>query len=108
MLQQPKNLCANHRATSHTRLKARDHCILIKDSRWLKRAETVLVHFIVDGSEGLRTQRKLSWMKSLHGFLHVELWIVFHGLWEIVLGPLPRGRFMMQISPCLFGCMTFE
>jgi hypothetical protein len=32
-----------------TRLKARNHWILIKNSRWLKRAKTVLGHFTIDG-----------------------------------------------------------
>ena len=57
----------------------------------VERAATVQVHFTL-GGEGLKAQRKSSWMKSLHGVLHGRLWIRFHGLPELASGPPPRGR----------------
>ena len=66
------------RATSHTRLKAHDHCNL----------RALICQKGGDRPTSLHTQRwrpegskKTSWMKSLHGVLHGGgLWIRFHGL----------------------------
>ena len=73
----------------HTRLKAHDHCILRSLIDWEGR----------DRPSSLRTRRwrpkvlkKLSWMKSLHVFLHGILWLMLHGLLEFALGPPWRSR----------------
>ena len=72
------------RATSHTRLKAHDHCNL----------RVLIGRKGGDRSYSLHTQRwkpkgprKTSWMKSLHG----GLWIRFHGLLEFTSCLPPRG-----------------
>ena len=82
-------LLGSLRATSHTRMKAKDHCILrslIGQKGW-------------DHPSLLHTRRwrpkgswKLSQMKRLHGFLHGRLWIMFHDLLEFALSPPPRSR----------------
>ena len=57
------------RATSHTRLKAHDHCnlrVLIG-----REAETVQVHVTHEG-EGLKVQRRLHGWKSLYGVYVVD------------------------------------
>jgi hypothetical protein len=79
---------AQVRATSHTRLKAHDHCNL---------------RALIGGKGGdrpssLHTRRwrpkgpkKTSWIKSVHGILHGGLWIRFHGFQEFLLGPPSKG-----------------
>ena len=76
------------RATSHTSLKARDHCNL----------RALIGQKGGDCSSSLHTWRwrpkgpkKTLWMKSLHGFLHDGLWKRFHGLPEFSSGQSPRG-----------------
>ena len=76
------------RATSHTRLKAHDHCNL----------RALIGRKGGDRPSSLHTRRwrpkgpkKTSWMKSLHGVLHDRLWIRFHGLPEFSSGLPPRG-----------------
>ena len=39
-----------------------------------------------------KSPKKLSWMKSLHGFLHGRLWIMWHGLLKFASDPPSRGR----------------
>ena len=46
-------------------------------SHWLQKAETVQVHFTLEG---------------LHGFFHDKTWIVFEGMAEFASSPPPRGR----------------
>ena len=75
------------RATSHTRLKAHDHCILkslIGQKCWDCPSSLHTRKWRLKGS------KTISWMTSLHGFLHGILWITFHGLPEISLSPPPR------------------
>ena len=74
---------------SHTRLKAHDHCILRSLIGWKGRDYSSLFH---NRRWGPEVPMRLSWMKSLHGFLHVRLWTMFHGLWEFPSCPPPRDR----------------
>ena len=46
--------------------------------------------------------KRLSWMKSLYGFLHGKLWIMVHGLLEFASYPPPRGR------PNANSCIPFK
>ena len=86
------------RATSHTRLRACDHCNL----------RALIGRNGGDRPSSLHTWRwrpkgpkKTSWMKSLHGVLHGGLWIRFHGLLEFAssppLGGGPAGRKFREI-----------
>ena len=77
------------RATSHTRLKARDHCNL----------RALIGRKYGDHPSLLHTQRwrfkgskKISWMKSLHGVIHSKLWIRFHGLPNFSSSPPPKDE----------------
>ena len=76
------------RATSHTRLKAREHC----------NVRTLIGRKGEDCPSSLHTWRwrpegpkKTLWMKNLHGVLHGGLWTRFHGLPEFSSSPPPRG-----------------
>ena len=67
------------RATSHTRLKARDHCNL----------RALIGQKGRDCLSSLHTRRwrpkgpkKISWMKSLHGVQHGKIWTRFHSFLE--------------------------
>ena len=76
------------RATSHTRLKVHDHCI----SRSLigqKKVKTIQVHFTLK-SEWSKDSKKLSWMKTLHEFLHMRQWMMFWNMLEITSGLPPH------------------
>jgi hypothetical protein len=76
-------------ATSHTRLKANDHCNLSKSSRWTKGGDCSSSHHTRRWTpEG---PKKTSWMKSLRGVLHGGLWIRYHGLLKFASGPSSRG-----------------
>ena len=79
------------RATSHTTLKAHDHCILGSLIGWEGWDWSSSLE-----SEGLRAQINYHGWKSLHGFLHDILLIMYHGLPEFASGPPPRGS-MTQI-----------
>ena len=76
------------RATSHTRLKAHDHCNLRALIGRKGRDHPSSLHTRRWRSKG---PKKTSWMKSLHGVLHGGLWIRFHGLPEFTSGLPPRG-----------------
>ena len=76
------------RATSHTRMKAHDHCNL----------RALIGQKGGDRPSSLHTQRrrpkgskKTSRMKSLHGVVHGGLWIRFHRLPEFSSGLPLRG-----------------
>ena len=76
-------------ATSHTRLKARDHFVLRSLIGQKGRNRPSSLHTRRWRS---KCPKKLSWMKSLCGFLHGRLWFFFNSMSEFVLGPPPRGR----------------
>ena len=85
----PRNGDLKLRATSHTNLKARDHCNL----------RALTGHKGGDGPSSLHTRRwrpkgskKTSWMKSLHRVLHGGLWIRFHGLQIFLVKPASKRR----------------
>jgi hypothetical protein len=82
------------RATSHTRLKALDHGnVRSLIGRKGGDCPSSLHTRSSLGGEGLKAQKKSSWVKSLHGVLHDGLWIRVHGLPEFALGPPPRDGF---------------
>ena len=72
------------RATSHKRLKARDHCNLrgLIDRKGRDRPSSL--HTWRWRPKG---PKKTSWMKSLHGVLHGRLWIRFCDLPEFSSSP---------------------
>ena len=80
----PASLCPL-RATSHTRLKAHDHCILGSLIGQKGRDRLSLLH---SGRWRPKGPKKLSWMKSLHD----NLFILCHGLLEFLPSPPPRGK----------------
>ena len=55
-----------------------------------EKPETVQVHFALY-SKGPRDETNLSGWKNVHGILSGINWIMFHGQWEIMLGPSKRG-----------------
>ena len=78
------------RATSHTRLRARDHYT----SRTLIGGKagagpSSLLHTMVEGPTEYVNAR---WMYSLHGFLHGIEWIMFHGHLDYSQKPLLGGK----------------
>ena len=75
----------NIRATSHTRLKAYEHYILISIIGRKGRDCPSSLHTRRWRSKG---PKKLSWMKSLHGILE----IMSRGMLKLAPGPPPRDR----------------
>ena len=75
------------RATSHTSLKARDHCNLRALIGWKGDDRPSSLHTQRWRSKG---PKKNSWMESLHGVLHGRLWIRFHGLLDFSSGLIPK------------------
>jgi hypothetical protein len=78
------------RATSHTRLRARDH--YTSSTPLVEKAEPVQVHFTLRSSD----QRSM-WIQDackvyMHGFLHGIKWIVFHGHLDSFQKPPLEGR----------------
>ena len=76
------------RATSHPRLKARNHCDLRALIGRKGKDSSSPFHTGWWRSKG---PKKTPWMKSLHGVLHGRLWIRFHSLPNFSSGPPPRG-----------------
>ena len=77
------------RATSQTRLKARDHCILrsLIGRKGQDRPSSLQARRRrLDGS------KKVSWMESLHGVMHGRLWGMFRGLLKFASDPPSRDR----------------
>jgi len=77
------------RTTSHTRLKARDHCSLkyvIGQKGQLRPSSLYIRRW------GSKHPKKLTLMKNLHGLLQGILWMIFHVLLEISSCSLQRGR----------------
>ena len=69
-----------------------EHCpwpLCCKISYWSKRPRLVQVHSILEG-EGLRVQKRFSWVKSLHGFLRGRPMTMLHGLPGFATCPPPR------------------
>jgi hypothetical protein len=76
------------RATSHTRLRARD-----------RTSSTLIGGKVGAGPRSLHTTLEgpteyvnARWLKSLHGFLHGLKWIMFHGHLDYFQKPLLGGR----------------
>ena len=76
------------RATSHTRLKAHDHCNL---RAFIGQKGGDCPSSLHTRSWKPKGPKKTSWMKSLYGVLHGGLWIRFHDLPKFSCGPPPRG-----------------
>ena len=81
------------RATSHTRLRARDRSLHFKHSHWWKRrSRTKFASHHTWGANGV-----YKWMQDgikvfLHGFLHGIEWIMFYGHLDYFQAPLLGGR----------------
>ena len=76
------------RATSHTTLKACDHCNLRALIGWNGGDCPSSLHTQMWKPKG---SIKTSWLKSLHRVLHDGQWIRFHNLPKFLWGPPPRG-----------------
>ena len=63
------------RATSHTRLRARDHYTSSTLIGGKAQASPSLIYTMVEGQTEYVNAR---WIQSLHGFLHGINWIMFH------------------------------
>jgi hypothetical protein len=78
------------RATSHTKLRARDHYTsntLIGGKGWA--GPSSLLHTTLEGPMECVNAR---WMESLHKFLHGIKWIMFHGHLDYFQKPPLGGR----------------
>ena len=84
------------RATSHTRLRARD-AIALQALSLVEKAEPVEARFTLR----LRDQRS-AWMhggcESLRGFLHGIEWIMFHGRLDCFQNPPLGGRLNTKLG----------
>jgi hypothetical protein len=91
-----KSTSAHQGPASHTRPEARDRGL----RRFLVRREggDPSTFASTQGGEGLRIQRKLSWIKRLHGFRRGRLWMMFRGLLELTLGLPLRVSFHAHSS----------
>ena len=78
------------RATSHTNVKAHDHCNVRILIGWKGRDRPNSFH---TRTWRFKIPMKSSWMKSLHGVLHGKLWIKVNGLPKFASNPHPRDRF---------------
>jgi hypothetical protein len=74
-------------ATSHTRLRACDHCNSSTLIGGKGRAGPSSLHTYAWG-----TNRLQRWMSNLHGFLHGTKWIMFHGNLDCLPRPPFGGR----------------
>ena len=80
---------AHLRATSHTRLRARDHCTSSTLIGGKGGARQSSIHSVL---EGPMEYVNASWMCSLHGFIHGIEWIIFHGHSDHLQKPPHEGR----------------
>ena len=91
------------RTTSHTRLKARDHCILVS---LIGRKDQDLPSPLHTRRWRPKGPRKPSWMKSLDKFLHNKLRRMVHDLLEhlqeIGLTHTPAHQCQLNIWYCLW------
>ena len=91
------------KTTSHTRLKARDHCILVS---LIGRKDQDLPSPLHTRRWRPKGPRKPSWMKSLDKFLHNKLWRMVHDLLEhlqeIGLTHIPAHQCQLNIWYCLW------
>jgi hypothetical protein len=77
------------RATSHTRLRTRDHYTSSTLIGGKAGAGPSLLHNM---PEGLTEYVNARWMWSLHGFLHGIIWVMFHGHLDYFEKPPLGGR----------------
>ena len=75
--------------TSYHALKALNHCMIRSLIGWNGRDRPSSFHI---GRWRPTGPKKLSWMKSLHKFLHGILYIMFHNMLEFASCTFPRGR----------------
>ena len=83
------------RATSHMRLRARDHCtssILVGGKGG---AGPSSLHTTLEGPTEYMNAR---WMSSLHGFLRGIKWIMFHGHLDYFQKPPFGGRSNIKLG----------
>ena len=77
------------RATSHTRLRTRDHYTSNTLIGGNVGASPSLLHTMLEGPTEYVNAR---WMSTLHGFPHGIEWIMFHGHSDYFQKPLLGGR----------------
>ena len=78
------------RATSHTRLGARDHAL--QPLSLVEKPVLVQLRFTLRLRDQRREYVNARWMSSLHGFLRGIEWIMFHGHLDYFPKSPLRGR----------------
>ena len=92
--------------TSYHALKALNHCMIRSLIGWKGRDRLSSFHI---GRWRPTGPKKLSWMKSLHKFLHGILYIMFHDMLEFASCTFPRGRPNANFSkPCQWMSCGWE
>ena len=90
--------CTSLRATSHTRLKACDHCI----RPLVKKAETVQVHFTLEG-KGVTAER------NDHGWkVHVDSYMAHYGSCFMVFRNLSLCSLIKDFGKSQNKCKWFN